>query len=637
MKKIKLRGMTWIFALAVALAGAFMMMPKAVEAAEGDVEINETNFPDEVFRKYVEDSFDENKDKVLSNAEIAAVTEIDVTNAMTTFPEATDIRTLEGIEKFKNLKKLSCAFNKISDLDLKENQELTYLNLNFNEVIKLDVSKNLNLIYLSCDGNKLESLDVTNNTNLETLICSQNDLKNLDISKNKKLKTLDCASNFNLAMIDVNANSELIYLQCSALAITQLDVDNNLKLEVLVCNSDNLLSLDVKKNTELRELSCYDNQLKSLDLSNNTKLASVNCSWNQLEELDLKNNQELTTLYCHYNKLVSLNIPNNKKLEDLACTQNLLPYLDVSNSCDKLEELYCENNLLEYLNVGTANLMFLKCSNNRLTSLDITGSEYFGMLECLEQQKTVKVSSRRQFDLSTLPGNFDVSKTSNWQGGTVQGNVLTFIDDTVTYTYDVGKGESVTFTLVAVAGGPEIKDPDSSTTQPSNPSTQTPVSQTPSVSAPSTPAVTEKISAGTTVTDAKSKSVYKVAGSAASGYTVTYVRPASKKAKTVVIPATVTVNGVSCKVTSIANNAFKGQKKLKKVTIGANVTTIGKKAFFGCKELKKVTIKSKQLKKVGAKAFAKINAKAKIKVPKNKKKAYKKLFKKNTGVRGSML
>ena len=110
------------------------------------------------------------------------------------------------------------------------------------------------------------------------------------------------------------------------------------------------------------------------------------------------------------------------------------------------------------------------------------------------------------------------------------------------------------------------------------------------------------------------------------------MKPNSKKAKTVTIPSTITVNGISCKVTSIAANAFKGQKKLKKVTFGANVTTIGKKAFFNCSSLKKITVKSKVLKKVGAKAFSKINSNAKVKVPKNKKKAYKKVFKKNTGI-----
>lgn len=102
-----------------------------------------------------------------------------------------------------------------------------------------------------------------------------------------------------------------------------------------------------------------------------------------------------------------------------------------------------------------------------------------------------------------------------------------------------------------------------------------------------------------------------------------------KNAKAVVIPATIKVSGKSYKVTSIAKNAFKNNKKLKKVTISKNVTTIGKNAFRGCSNLKNIVIKTKKLtvKKTGANAFKGINKKAVIKVPAKKIKAYKKIVK----------
>ena len=105
---------------------------------------------------------------------------------------------------------------------------------------------------------------------------------------------------------------------------------------------------------------------------------------------------------------------------------------------------------------------------------------------------------------------------------------------------------------------------------------------------------------------------------------------AKKKAKTVVIPKTVKVNGVSYKVTSIAKKAFAGNKNLKTVVIGAEIEKIGAKAFYNCPNLKFVTIKSTGLtaKTVGAKAFAKMHKKAVVKVPKAKKAAYKKWLKK---------
>ncbi len=90
--------------------------------------------------------------------------------------------------------------------------------------------------------------------------------------------------------------------------------------------------------------------------------------------------------------------------------------------------------------------------------------------------------------------------------------------------------------------------------------------------------------------------------------------------------STVKINSYTFKITSIAKNAFKGNGKLEKVTIGANVTKIGASAFSDCKKLKKITIKSKKLQSVGKNALKNIYKKAVISVPKAKKKAYKKLL-----------
>lgn len=121
---------------------------------------------------------------------------------------------------------------------------------------------------------------------------------------------------------------------------------------------------------------------------------------------------------------------------------------------------------------------------------------------------------------------------------------------------------------------------------------------------------------------------YKVTKSAAKGGTVTLVKRNNKKTA-FTVPATVkSANGkYTFKVTAIANKAFKGDKKLKKVVIGKNVQTIGKSAFEKATNLKSITIKSTSLKKVGKKAFKGIHAKAKIKVPAKKLRSYKRLLK----------
>ena len=144
---------------------------------------------------------------------------------------------------------------------------------------------------------------------------------------------------------------------------------------------------------------------------------------------------------------------------------------------------------------------------------------------------------------------------------------------------------------------------------------------------------------------------YKVTSANGKTPAVQYIAPKSGVKGTVTVPLEVTIDGVTYKVTSIAGNAFKGTKKIKKIvigsnitsigknafagctsltsiTIGKNVTKIGKNAFTGCKKLKSITIKTKKLttKTVKKGAFNGISKKVVVKVPKSKYKTYKKLL-----------
>lgn len=122
-----------------------------------------------------------------------------------------------------------------------------------------------------------------------------------------------------------------------------------------------------------------------------------------------------------------------------------------------------------------------------------------------------------------------------------------------------------------------------------------------------------------------SGSTYKVTKAGAE----VMVYKTSKVARSVIIPATIKAKGITYKVTAIGTKAFNGNKKLKKVTIGANIAKISNNAFFKCKSLKMVTIKSVLLTKKTAskRAFKGVNKKMVIKVPMKVKKAYAKMFK----------
>lgn len=191
-----------------------------------------------------------------------------------------------------------------------------------------------------------------------------------------------------------------------------------------------------------------------------------------------------------------------------------------------------------------------------------------------------------------------------------------------------------------------------------------------------TVAVSEKVvchTKGKVLTDALTGAKYKVTRSGTEDATVEYMK-STVAGTSLVVPASVKIDGVIYKVTSIGANAFKNNRKivkinigdgvitigtgafsgctkLKSVVLGKNVTSIeskafykcsrltkitipstvkkiGKQAFYNCKRLKNITIKTSKLtsKRVGSKAFKGIHPKASIKVPKKKMKTYKKIL-----------
>ena len=95
---------------------------------------------------------------------------------------------------------------------------------------------------------------------------------------------------------------------------------------------------------------------------------------------------------------------------------------------------------------------------------------------------------------------------------------------------------------------------------------------------------------GTILTRSKTKMMYKITKAGVTGGTVQFVGTKNKTATTITIPATVTFDGITYKVTSIAARALKDNKVITKVVIGKNVTVIGTGAFRGCTKLKSVTI-----------------------------------------------
>ena len=122
--------------------------------------------PDANFKAYLvgrTDSINTNNDTVISVQEAEGFSgRIDVSILRNT------IKSIVGVEAFKNI---------------------TYLNCSYNDLQNIDVSKNIKLTWIKCSGTQLTTLNLSNNIHLKWLDLYHCQLTNINISRIRKGKT----------------------------------------------------------------------------------------------------------------------------------------------------------------------------------------------------------------------------------------------------------------------------------------------------------------------------------------------------------------------------------------------------------------------------------------------------------------
>ena len=159
------------------------------------VAINADNFPDDVFRAYISEKFDQDQSGSLSQEEIDSVKTIDFEWG------SYEVNNLTGLKYFTSLETLECCYTGIVELDLSQNKVLKRLNCSDTGITSLDVSQNPELNYLECTYTDLTALDVSKNPKLEELHCYETGISALDVSQNPALRRLDC-NNTNISSLD---------------------------------------------------------------------------------------------------------------------------------------------------------------------------------------------------------------------------------------------------------------------------------------------------------------------------------------------------------------------------------------------------------------------------------------------------
>ncbi len=123
------------------------------------VKIDAYNFPDDVFRAYIADSFDTDGNGILSDEERIAVESIVQSN--------TGITCLDGIEYFPSLIYLDVSNNALHTLDLNGNTALRSIDCSYNRMEELYIDNCKSLTNLVCDGNAFSYIDLEEFENLQ--------------------------------------------------------------------------------------------------------------------------------------------------------------------------------------------------------------------------------------------------------------------------------------------------------------------------------------------------------------------------------------------------------------------------------------------------------------------------------------
>ena len=381
-----------------------------------NIEINETNFPDEVFRYWLLGQT-YGSDGILTPIEIASVDYINVSSR--------NIKSLQGIGFFTALTRLYCDYNQLTSLDLSGCTMLTELQCYRNQI------KGAGMDAL------VANLPTVSNGTMKVI--NHNDVQNVmtttQVAAAKAKGWTPCYEYSiwgrsewreyagSIAIDKVNFPDENFrkYLLSQSYGndsiLTETEIANISEINVHGKDIKSLKGIEFLTN--LNYLYCFSNQLTSLDVSKNTRLTKLNCYGNQLTSLNVSGCTNMINLYCNNNKLTSLDVSECTALTTLECYENRLTSLDMSG-CTALKTLDCHKNQFTSLNVSNNIYMTeLRCYDNKLTSLDVSKNTELTMLQCTNNQIKGAAMDMIVNSLPTHSGYIYVISNVN------EGNVMT--------------------------------------------------------------------------------------------------------------------------------------------------------------------------------------------------------------------
>lgn len=197
-------------------------------------------FPDENFRKFINDEFFSGK---LKDGDAITESVKETLGAYTGSLKIVglEIEDLKGIEFFSAITELDASHNNIKALDLSGLKQLKKLNVAYNNLTEIKFGQAYELEALDCSNNTLTALELAGFTKLLELNCSNNEIAVLNTAGLFNLKELNCSSN----------------------ALSAINVENMTALEVLYCGGNGIVNINT---SALKNLKVLENRKSRLTL-----------------------------------------------------------------------------------------------------------------------------------------------------------------------------------------------------------------------------------------------------------------------------------------------------------------------------------------------------------------------------------
>lgn len=305
---------------------------------DGSVVLNDTNFPDDTFRKAIGEALDVKEGKAISKDKLESVTGITINEQSVivsvngkdkpavSLDDKADVESIEGISAFTNLVSFTSTSNVIDSIDLSKNEKLGDVNIT--------------------DATDLDELALPATNALKTLVLQGNSntdrcpLPILDLSGNKGLNTVTI-NNTDVAMLDLSNNTFLTSLNLNDNKLNKINLEGALNITTLLADNNNLYSLTLPAYSNLNKLSARNNKLNSIDVTKQLKLEQLVIPGNNLKALDLSENKVLNRLVCYDNNLGYLDL-SKTQVAPVAYDKDNIPNANTDESIINPQHTYVD-------------------------------------------------------------------------------------------------------------------------------------------------------------------------------------------------------------------------------------------------------------------------------------------------------